>query len=342
MKNFKFLITFLAIVLLCSCTNKTTYKNINYIEISKKDSQNSYHGLVKSNLSTILSFQSEGKLIFLPYSKGDFVKKGQVIARLDGALYNIKKNEELQRLQEAKVNLDKQKSYYKRMDVLHKAGAISDNDWENAYFELKSLEKEIEIEKEKVNYLNKQISYNIIIAPYDGYISQKFCDIGAILKESDPVVELINSQGFQVEIMVNQKNISGIKLNQEVKVTILDKIYDGTISHIAKSSLNEGGFIVKISLQNSSSLYQGMSADVEIENEKNNFTLPLKCVYREDEQGYIYKIIDIKDNIGKIEKEKIELGKIQNENVEVLKGLNYFDKVVCDSNVHQNNEKVRL
>ena len=85
-----------------------------------------------------------------------------------------------------------------------------------------------------------------------------------------------------------------------------------------------------------------MSADVEIENEKNNFTLPLKCVYREDEQGYIYKIIDIKDNIGKIEKEKIELGKIQNENVEVLKGLNYFDKVVCDSNVHQNNEKVRL
>ena len=39
-----------------------------------------------------LSFKTNGNIVFIPYSKGDYIKKGQVIARLDGLTCQVKKN----------------------------------------------------------------------------------------------------------------------------------------------------------------------------------------------------------------------------------------------------------
>ena len=330
MKLFKIFILISFVFIFSSCSNNSYIKPTNYIKITDKNNAKIFHGIVKASLSTLLSFQSEGKIIFLPYTKGDFIKKGQVIARLDGELYKIKKNEELSKLQEATINYNKQKNYYNRMDILHKQGAISENDWENAYFELQAIEKQIAVQKEKINYLDKEISYNIISAPYDGYISQKISDIGSYAKIGQPIVEIISSKGFQVEIMVSENIINDFYLNKEVDVKILEKNYKGKISHISKSSLNSGGFLIKINILNADNIKEGMSADVKISSLKNYFLIPLRCVFEENNSKYVYKIVDINNNTGTIKKEKIETGAIINQEIEVTKGINYSDLIICE------------
>ena len=106
-----FLIAFTAIIISTSIT-KATIKTAEYIQITpEKYTTNLFHGIIKSAQSATLSFQSEGKITFFPYTKGDFIRRGQVIARLDGILYQIKKNEEQARLKEATIQYEKQKSY---------------------------------------------------------------------------------------------------------------------------------------------------------------------------------------------------------------------------------------
>ena len=188
---------------------------IDVCEVLSKQKQTSFHGLVKAQFFSDLSFQSEGRVVFMPYSKDDSVKKGQVLARLDGILYKIRKKEESARLKEALIQYNKTKSYYSRMDVLHKAGAISDNDWEEAYYQLKTNKEQIEIQKEKINYLDKEISYNILLAPYDGYISEKYSQIGEIVKIAQPIVQIMGSDVTRVEIMASadeKASLKGVKI----------------------------------------------------------------------------------------------------------------------------------
>ena len=87
------LIFFIFIFLLCFVFLTFGYSkndnliSVDYIKIQNIDKVKKYYGIIKAQNSAILSFQAEGRIKYLPYSKGDFVKNGQVISRLDGELY---------------------------------------------------------------------------------------------------------------------------------------------------------------------------------------------------------------------------------------------------------------
>ena len=222
MKVFVLVLLFFVLLIFGACTNYETIENVDYIKVEKNKQSNTYKGIVKAKNSATLSFQTQGQIIYFPYTKGDFIKKGNVIAKIDGTFYLIQKNEELAKMQEYVILKNKQKRYYDRLDVLHKEGAISDNDWESAYFELRTLDAQIKMQKEKIKYIDKELSFNAIIAPFDGYIVDKFSDVGSYAQIAKPVVYFISSDGFQVEIMVDENMVNKLKINNIVSLQIQD------------------------------------------------------------------------------------------------------------------------
>ena len=317
-----------------------------YIKVEKTiQNQAVYFGILKANQSTILSFQSEGRVVFLPYTKGDFIKKNQVIARLDGTLYSIKKSEENAKLNEYVIQKQKQNKYYKRLDVLHKEGAISDNDWENAFYELKTINQQITAQKERIKYLDKEISYSVILAPYDGYITEKYIDVGAYSKIGAPVVGFIASGGLQVEVMVGENYVNRIQINNTVKIIENGNCYKGIVSHIAKSNLNSGGYLIKIALLDfDKAAKEGMSVEVvfdEISTKK--ILLPLGVLFKKDNEDYVYKINNIKNGQGIIVEQKIKTVNLANGFVEIIEGLKEGDYVIKgDLDKYYPNQKVKL
>lgn len=339
------------LILFCACEKVNIDNNkinsYNYIQIKENKDSNYkiFHGFIKSQLITNLSFQTEGRIIFIPYTKGDFVKKGQVLARLDGILYKIRKNEEQATLQNAIIQYNKSKSTFKRMDILHKEGAISDNDWEDAFFDLKSYDEQIKIQKEKIKYLDKEISYNIITAPFDGFIVQKLAESGSYAKVGEPVLTISGSNQTQVEVMVDSGVINKINLNEEVDIIKDGLIYKGKIAHISKTSLNEGGYLVKIYLNELvENLLDGMSADIKIPIcNKSIIYIPLNCILEENGQKFVYKVDNIKNNVGEIKKQKVTTGQILDEKIEILDGLKESDYVILEqTNDNIENKKIRI
>ena len=307
-------------------------KNVEIIPV-KSENYKTYHGIIKSENTVDLSFQTEGKIDYLPYSKGDYVKKGQVIARLNGILYKIRKNEEQARLQDAVIQYNKAKSYYKRMDILHKEGAISDNDWEEAYFDYKTTAEKIKIQKEKLNYLNEEISFNIISAPFDGFIAEKYTEAGSYAKIGEKIVTIMGNNKTQAEIMVDSDTINKIKLNEGIIAKKDGRTYQGKIKHISKTNRYAGGYLISIALSELiPSLKDGMSIDIYVPINDNSITLiPVNSIFEDDNNKYVYKVVNIKDNTGEIKKEKIETGNIEENEIEVLKGLNSNEYIVADN-----------
>lgn len=324
------------LIIVNGCNNTKTLDISNLQEVKTLELKNQdgviFHGVIKSKRIADLSFQSEGKIIYLPYSRGDFVKKGQVLARLDGVLYKIRKNEELARLKEAQIRQAKAKNYYQRMDILHKAGAISDNDWDDAYFGLKTVNQEILIQKEKLDYLDKEISYNIITAPYDGYIAEKYSEVGSYTALGQKVLTIMSTIKTQAEIIVDSSIINSLKLNDKVVAKRNNKTYDAKISSISRTSLFNGGFLVSIIFDDLyDELKDGMSVDILISSENKNLAyVPIDCIFEQDGKKFIYKITKINQNIGEVKKEKIETGAIVNDEIEVFNGLNKGDIIIDD------------
>ena len=349
--NYKKII-FLSLLLLFmgACTtlnNVNKQKTLSSIRIVpvKNENYKSFHGIVKSQNTINLSFQTEGRIDYLPYSKGDFIKKGQVLARLNGVLYKIKKNEEQARLQDTIIQYNKAKSYYKRMDILHKEGAISDNDWEEAYYNLKTTSEQIKIQKEKLNYLEEEISYNIIVAPFDGFIAEKYTEAGQYIKIGEKVLTVMNTKKTQIDIMVNSDNINKIKLNENIIAKKNNKSYQGRIKRISKTSRYEGGYLVNIELDELiPDLKDGMSIDVNVPINDNKIALiPLNSVFEMNNNKYVYKVINIKNGIGEIQKEKVETGNIEENEIEITKGLNTNDYIVADeTEIIEPTEKIKV
>ncbi|MBQ9149964.1 efflux RND transporter periplasmic adaptor subunit [bacterium] len=316
-----------------------------YIIISDRINENrKFYGIIKATQSTNLSFQTEGKIVFLPYTKGDFVKKGQIIARLDGALYSIKRNEEYAKLKEYIVQKQKQDRYYKRLDLLHKEGAISDNDWESAFYELKIIDQQISMQKEKINYIDKELSNNVIISPFDAYIAEKFMDIDSYAKVGVPIVAIIGVNSLQIEVMVDEYMINELSLGQKANILVQNQKYEGIIEHISKTSFNSGGYLIKIKiLGNILNLKEGMRGDVIFSNniEDKTVYLPLEALFQENGETYVLKIENVVNNVGEIKKVNVQIGEIIQDKISIIEGLKAGDYVIA-KNVAQYEQKQKV
>lgn len=331
----KIIIFLISLFLLSACNNIQEIRYYEHIKIKKENDTQKYNGIIKTKNSTLLSFQNEGVIKYFPYTKGDFIKKGTTIAKLDNTLQEIKKNEENARLKEYYLQKEKQEKYYKRLNILHSEGAISDNDWESANYEFQILAQKIKIQKEKINYIDKELSNNNMISPFDGYISRKFSDVDSYIKKGSPIIELISSKDFQVEIMVGENIVNNLFLEQIVAIECQNKKYKGKIKNIARSSLESGGYLIKISIKDDANiLKEGMNAKVEFLNSNNkNLYLPLKYIVFENDNKFAYKLIEIKNGIGKIIKVPIEIGKIADEKIEIISGVYNNDIIIlCNDN----------
>ena len=82
----KIIILIVTILIFCVCKLNSQQSDNNYLKISDIDSNKSFEGYIKSHPLNKLSFGADGRIIYMPHKKGDYVKKGEIIARLDGLL----------------------------------------------------------------------------------------------------------------------------------------------------------------------------------------------------------------------------------------------------------------
>ena len=350
MKNiskFTAIFLFLAIIFSFKCAKSDNIQTKNNVDIAnvKQKREKLFHGRVKSQFYSKLSFQTEGNIVFLPYVKGDYIKKDTIIARLDGILYKIKKQQAKNVQREYFVRYDKSKNYYKRMDLLHNSGAISDNDYEEAMFEMRANKEKLNAQNEEVKYLDEQISNNVIKAPFNGFISEKYANVGQYARIGEPIVELTGTNKTQIEIMVTSSLVNKIDTDKKVKVKISDKDYEGKIYHISRTSIQDGGYIVKIYLDNIyDEIKDGMAADVLVSLKNSDISLvPLNSVMELNGKNYVFKAIKVQNDTYETKLTEIKTLNIQNDEIEVISGLSKDDFVLFgDISQIKNNEKIKI
>ena len=172
-----------------------------------------------------------------------------------------------------------------------------------------------------------------LIAPFDGIVTSSFVSDGMTTSaiSGTEIVAFSSIEDVSVSISVSKKDIAKIKEGQKVKVTILDKDYDGEVTRIARMAVTNGSnasvtAIIKV-LNPDENIYLGIEAKNVIitAHEDSCLQIPSEAVNVDSEGYFVYIVND--QNI--IEKRRVEIGISSESATQIKEGITSEDKVVA-------------
>ena len=157
-------------------------------------------GSVEPIRRSLVSAEVSGIVVDYPYSEGDYVEKDQVIARQSVNKLKIILNEAVNTKNESRARLKLAEDELLRINELYEKGIVSKSQLDNAVSEKDALIARQKLLQSRINQFQYDISQTNIKAPFNGYITREYSQIGEWLDSGDDVVELINIDTVQIKV----------------------------------------------------------------------------------------------------------------------------------------------
>ena len=248
-----------------------------------------------------------------------------VIKNVSGMLSDKSESlaEAKQKLAEAQTKLETAKAQVES----YKASVGNDYDRENLQLqgELNTLKSGSEYEE------LQKYKDGCLIAPFDGIVTASYVSEGMTTSLAGAeIIEFSSINEVSVAISISKKDIEKIKEGQEVKVTILDKDYEGEISRISRMAISGGGTtsvsaVIKIKNPDDD-IYLGVEAkNVIVTAHKDScLTLPSESINVDSDGFFVYTVNDM----NMVEKKPVEVGITSEDRSEIVEGITAEDKVI--------------
>jgi len=172
-----------------------------------------------------------------------------------------------------------------------------------------------------------------IVAPFQGEISRKYLDAGAIVSPTSPptpIVSLVHTATLKIIANVLEKDIPLLKTGMKAKVQVESypgKVFEGRVEKINSTlDLSTRMLQAEVYIPNlDRSLKPGMFANVEVVllEKPQTLVIPREAVVETGSEISVF-VVEGKQAV----RRSITIGYEQDRMVEVLKGLNEGDQVV--------------
>jgi len=110
-------------------------------------------------------------------------------------------------------------------------------------------------QQEEIRRLEDDLNEHTIVAPFDGYVTHEYTEVGQWIDKGDPVVDLVEVQQVDVQVNVLESDVSQIEVNQteaEVELAALPggKWTGRVVAVVPQADVRSRSFPVKVRLPN--------------------------------------------------------------------------------------------
>lgn len=206
-----------------------------------------------------LSPRFMGVVKWIGVSKGDAVTNGQVVVLLDDAEYKARIRETQGRLAGAKVAVARAELELKRTSQLVATRIETEKALDDARLQLEATQATVQEIEGQLDLLETYLAWTVIRSPIDGVVLEKLVDpnelvtpqsFGGTRGPSTALIALADPKDLQVEIDLNESDLSKIRLKQKCQVSpeaYPDRRYDGYVAEIApEASRQKGTLQIKV------------------------------------------------------------------------------------------------
>ncbi|MGH9520915.1 MAG: efflux RND transporter periplasmic adaptor subunit, partial [Terriglobales bacterium] len=173
--------------------------------------------------------------------------------------------------------------------------------------------------------------YTVIRAPFDGIVTAKLADPGAMAAPGVPLLVVEDTRKFRLEVTVDEGKIADAKMGESVPVT-LDALGDAelqckVVQIVPAADPGSRSFLVKLELPPDSRIRSGLFGRAVFAHGTRQATVvPSAAVIQRGQLQAVYVVDD--KNIADLR--YITLGRNLGQKVEVLSGLASGERIVFD------------
>ena len=250
----------------------------------------------------------------------------------------------------AKVTLDLAEKNLQRADKLIESGDVSRSYYDEQRARRDQLKEQYEValaqarqnyaavDVSRTNVANaqaqlalarKSLSYAVIPAPIDGFVTERTADVGEYVSPEQKVATIVRTNPLRIRIDVPEQAIPEVKVGQSVSVTTSawpDKNFAGRIARIAPNvSSTSRTLTVEAEIDNSgNALKPGQFATVRILQERSApaVLVPARAVVTE---AGVSRVFVIKN--GHAEQRLVQTGQTEGDLIEVKNGITADEQV---------------
>lgn len=248
--------------------------------------------------------------------EGEFVKKNQVLMKLEADEYALAEAK-------AKVEYQQQENLFERSQAMFEKQLLSKEEFEQAKFQFEA--KRIQWQQAKLN-----LDYTNITSPIAGVIGERLVRQGDRIQPSDKLFTVINTDEMIAVVHIPEKEIGRIAKGQQAFLTsdnLSGRRFSGWIKRVSPVvDPQSGTFKVTVGIRNEESkLRPGMFVNVHIitATHENAVLVPKTAIVYENEAMHVFVV---RDSLA--HKITLDAGFQDYEKVEVRSGIEPGEPVI--------------
>lgn len=280
--------------------------------------------VMSDDISYIAPRNGQGGLVKAIYVKeGDYVKKGQLVIKLDDAVF-------LKGIKSLETQLAFAEDVYQRNQNLWKQNIGREIDVLSAKNNVDRLKDEIASTKEQWSMTSVYSDVNGIVEQVNIRNGELFS--GRALGDPNPQIAIVNNNALKVAINIPEVYISKIHKGSSVQISIPDlgQTFSSVISLTGNIlDANSRSFTVEAKLPASSGIKPNMIAFVKIldYSASNAIAIPLN-VLQTDENGKYVLVLANEKGKNLARKKAVTIGELYNNLIEIKSGLQTGDELI--------------
>jgi RND family efflux transporter MFP subunit len=211
-------------------------------------------GTTEAIARSTIAAEVSGSVIAFPVREGDFVKKGQVLARLRSTDLVLRLKAAEATREKVRSNLVFAEKELDRYTRLKGTDSIAESKYDKALDDYKSLKNELLRTEAEIELLKDDIQKKTVGAPFSGFIAEEHTQVGEWIDVGGPVVSLLDLGHIRITVDVPERY--AIQLSQQSPVRVLvtslsGDTFSGKISAVLpEGDMNARTFPVRIQLAN--------------------------------------------------------------------------------------------
>ncbi|HYW58147.1 MAG TPA: efflux RND transporter periplasmic adaptor subunit [Polaromonas sp.] len=260
-------------------------------------------GALKAVNSALVKARVAGELQGLTVREGDFVKAGQVLARIDASEYRSRVRQAQEQADSAKAQIDIVQRQYDNNQALVNQGFISKTALDTSLANLNAGKANHKAALASVEVATKSLDDTVLRAPLSGQVAQRLAQNGERVGVDARILEIVDLSRLELEASFSAADALGLRLGQTAALQIegSQQTFTATVARINPTAqAGSRSVLAYLSIDNtgtsaSTGLRQGLFAQGTLNTARlSALAVPLSAVRTDKPAPYVQVVEDNK------------------------------------------------
>lgn len=271
------------------------------------------------------------------YDIGSPVKAGELLGEIDAPDLDQQLRQARAELATTRSEVTLASSTAKRWEQLSESQAVSRQEVEERLGDLATKRSQVNEAQANVDRLQALQSYTKIVAPFDGVVTARNTDVGALINvgmtTGSELFVVSDIRQLRVYVTVPQRQLAWVQAGAVAKLRVPEqpgKTFDATVQSLSRAvDAGTGGMLVQLSVNNAEGdLLAGSFATVQFEGSlaPSTFSLPPSALIVGKDGMQIATV----DGDGVVQLKKVSVNRDHGTYLEFASGIGPADRVVAN------------